>query len=325
MDVDGKGLGRLEPVSDIRSVWAREASDFTPWLFANLDLLADVVGLPLTAEAMEHPVGPYRLDILARDPNDRAVAIENQVEPADHSHLGQMVLYAAHVNAATAIWISPRFRDEQRQSLIWLNENTVDGVRFFAVELGVVKIGDSPPAPVFNVVVRPNDLQKADPSTATTSQQSPTVAARREFLDRVMARMVAALPGFRPPSGSSWQSYMWFRNGPFGYFATTFTRDRRLRVEAYLDLGDAVLTKTLFDELHQRRADWEQQLGFPLDWERNDQARSSRLATYRDFWIPDQGQGDVEAAEQWAADRALTLIAVLESTLRRRAAELRNV
>lgn len=323
MDVDGKGLGRLEAVSDIRSVWAHEASDFTPWLFENLDLLSDAIGLPLSGEAMEHPVGPYRLDILARDPSDRAVAIENQVEPADHSHLGQMVLYAAHVNAATAIWISPRFRDEQRQSLIWLNENTVEGVRFFAVELGVVKIGDSPPAPVFNVVVRPNDLQKADPSTATTAQQSPAIVARREFLDRVMARMVAALPGFRPPSGLSWQSYMWFRGGPFGYFAVTFTKDRRLRAEVYLDLMDAALTKALFDELQEKRAVWEQKLGFSLEWERNDQARSSRLATYRDYWIPDDGQGDAEAAERWAADSALRLIEVLEPTLRSRAAALR--
>ncbi len=133
-DVDGRGLGRLRPVANLRSIWSTEASDFPPWLFENLDLLANAIGVSLTAEQQEYPVGPFRLDILASDAAGRTVAIENQVEPADHNHLGQLLLYAAHVNAATAVWISPRFRDEQRQALLWLNENTVDGVRFFGVE-----------------------------------------------------------------------------------------------------------------------------------------------------------------------------------------------
>ena len=75
------------------------ASDFTPWLYGNLDLLGEAIRLPLTPEGMEHPIGGYRLDILAKDSLGHHVAIENQVEPADHSHLGQLLLYAAHVDA----------------------------------------------------------------------------------------------------------------------------------------------------------------------------------------------------------------------------------
>src|SRR6266516_2134330 len=299
-DVDGRGLGRLEQVGDLRSIWSTEAADFTPWLFDNLDLLGDAIGVPLTGERREYPVGPFRLDILASDPTGRKVAIENQVESADHNHLGQLLLYSAHVNAATAVWISLRFRDEQRQALIWLNENTVDGVRFFGVELSVVRIGTSPPAPVFNVVVRPNDLQKGDPETSG-GELSPAVMARRDFLDDVLQRVAGMISGFRPPSGSSYQSYMSFRAGPFGNFSLAFTQDHRLRVEVYIATGDIAINKALFDELNAAKDEWERKLGYVLEWERLDDASGSRIATYYDFWLPG-GEAQAEEAADWAAD-----------------------
>jgi uncharacterized protein DUF4268 len=42
------------------------------------------------------------------------------------------------------VWITTRFRDEHRQALTWLNEHTD---HFFGVELEVVRIGGSAPAP----------------------------------------------------------------------------------------------------------------------------------------------------------------------------------
>jgi hypothetical protein len=319
--VDTKGLGRLIAVSDIRSIWPNEAGDFTPWLFENLDLLGEALGLPLTGEQTEYPVGPYRLDILAADPAGRRVAIENQVEAADHSHLGQLLLYAAHVNADTAVWVSPRFRDEQRQALLWLNENTLDGVRFFGVELGVVCIAGSPPAPVFNVVVRPNDLQKAE-GGAPPGEMSDANIARREFFDDVLARVSTDIQGFRKPSGSSYQGYVTFRSGPFGYFSLTFTREHRLRAEVYLDSGDAKRNKALFDELATARDRWEQSLGFTLEWDRLNDAKASRLARYLDFWLPG-GEDQAEAAAEWATQTTVALISTFESTLRSRAQALR--
>lgn len=317
--LDEVGLGRLSVLSSVREVWAKEASDFTPWLFGNLDLLAQAIGISLEPDAMEHPIGSYRLDILARDGFGRPVAIENQVEAADHTHLGQLLLYSAHVEAETAIWIAPRFSDQHRQALIWLNESTRDGVRFFGVEVSVVRIGTSPPAPVFNVVVRPNDLQKADVAV-TSGDISELTLARRSFMTTVLQEVAKAVPGMRVPTGSSYTSYMTFKSGPFGTYALVFGKDQRLRAEIYLDSSKDV-NKALFDELVGGRESWENSLGFELEWHRLDDAKASRLATSLDFWIPGE-EGAVDAARLWAIKRVTQLINVFDTTLRQRATAL---
>jgi len=72
---------------DVRAVWAHEALDFTPWLAENLELLGNELGLKLELIGREHPVGPFFLDILARDTDTGGlVAIENQLEWTDFNH-----------------------------------------------------------------------------------------------------------------------------------------------------------------------------------------------------------------------------------------------
>jgi hypothetical protein len=72
------------------------------------------------------------LDIQAADPDGHLVIIENQLEPSNHLHLGQLLVYASGLEASTAVWITTRLRDEHRSALTWLNERTdseVKGVR----------------------------------------------------------------------------------------------------------------------------------------------------------------------------------------------------
>jgi hypothetical protein len=150
-------LGRLECV-DPRLVWIHEAHDFTPWLLENGDRLAEALGIDLELEAAEHAVGGYSLDLVGRDlTNDAVLIVENQLDTTDHSHLGQVLTYAAGTAASTIVWIATAFREEHRQALDWLNENTSEDTHFFGIELQVVKIGDSLRAPLFNVVAEPND------------------------------------------------------------------------------------------------------------------------------------------------------------------------
>ncbi len=54
-------LGRLERL-DPHIAWPHEAHDFTPWLFANGDVLAEALGIDIQLDGMEHAIGGYRLD-----------------------------------------------------------------------------------------------------------------------------------------------------------------------------------------------------------------------------------------------------------------------
>lgn len=55
-------LGRLQAVG-ARVVWPNEAHDFTPWLLANSDRLADAIGIDTELHIAEHPVGGFSLDL----------------------------------------------------------------------------------------------------------------------------------------------------------------------------------------------------------------------------------------------------------------------
>ena len=145
-----KTFGRLEKVP-LRDGWKSESGDFTPWLARpeNLKLLSQTLELDLALEAQEQKVGPFRADILCRDiDGDSWVLIENQLERTDHSHLGQLLTYAAGLSAVSIVWIAEKFTDEHRAALDWLNEKTPGEINFFGleVELGKLGIRRSPPS-----------------------------------------------------------------------------------------------------------------------------------------------------------------------------------
>ena len=154
-------LGTLES-DDLRKAWEHEAHDFTPWLAQNLDRLGAELGVELELEGTEIQVGPYRADIVARDPtDDSTVLIENQLEPANLQHLGQVLAYLAGLRAETVVWIAKSFDQAHLSAIRWLNDRTDDPYAFFAVRVRVVKIGESPLAPVFDVLEQPNDWDRA--------------------------------------------------------------------------------------------------------------------------------------------------------------------
>ena len=117
-------IGRLEFV-ELRDVWPHEALSFTPWLLENADVLEAVLGIELQIDEPEHAVGSFSLDLLGRDlTHDATLIVENQIEATDHSHLGQLVTYAAGTDAHTVVWVAKAFREEHRQALDWLNSQT---------------------------------------------------------------------------------------------------------------------------------------------------------------------------------------------------------
>ena len=73
-------------------------------------------------------------------PITHGVLIENQLEATDHRHLGQLLTYAAGLDAATVIWIAKTFRSEHAAMLDWQNRITDERYRFFGIEIKVWQI-----------------------------------------------------------------------------------------------------------------------------------------------------------------------------------------
>ena len=172
----------------MRQAWSHEAHDFTPWLAENLKRLSSVLGLELELEGQEVNVGSYRADIVARVPQtDDRVLIENQLENADLQHLGQVLAYLAGLEAKIVVWIARGFRDEHLSAIRWLNEHTVDPFAFFAVKVSVVQIGDSPLAPVFEVLERPNEWNRQVQEAGRIAERARVTQLKREFWAHYLA------------------------------------------------------------------------------------------------------------------------------------------
>lgn len=152
-------LGRIKK-NRARDYWAHEEQDFTPWLADNIDLLGAEIGMELEREEQESSVGGFRVDLVCKDADERTVIIENQLEKTDHKHLGQLLTYAAGKKAAVVVWVAIEFTEEHRAALDWLNEQSDDDTHFFGVQIEVWQIGNSAPAPKFEVVCKPNEWAK---------------------------------------------------------------------------------------------------------------------------------------------------------------------
>lgn len=176
-------LGKLEKL-ELRDQWSSESSDFTPWLATeeNIELLGDELGIDLEVQSQEESVGPFRADILCVDTtNEHYVLIENQLERTDHTHLGQLITYAAGLDAVSIVWIAAKFTEEHRAALDWLNRRTDEDINFFGVEIELYKIGDSVAAPKFSLVSKPNDWSKSVKQSASSARITDTKLLQQEF------------------------------------------------------------------------------------------------------------------------------------------------
>ena len=268
-------LGRLTRV-DLRDVWTTEDGDFTPWLAQeeNLVILGETLGIDLELEAQEKDVGRFRADILCKDKaNNSWVLVENQLELTNHKHLGQLLTYASGLEAVTIVWIANQFTDEHRSTLDWLNRITDEKFRFFALEVELWRIGDSPAAPKFNVVSKPNDWSRSVAQAARTIDDSPLTETRllqrdywKAFLS-VLDKASGPLSGNRKAQAQSWMDYPIGRTG-FRLVTTMALRDQEIRADVYIAGATA---KQFFALLQEQKDDVEQELGFSLEWKESRQ------------------------------------------------------
>jgi Domain of unknown function (DUF4268) len=276
-------LGKLEKI-DLREIWRTEAQDFTPWLAqeGNMAILSDTLGLDLEVEAQERNVGPFRADILCKDLDDNSwVLIENQLERTDHNHLGQLLTYASGLTAVTIIWIAAQFTEEHRAALDWLNEITDEKFQFFGLEVELWRIGDSPAAPKFNVVSKPNQWSRSISKASKRIESEAMTEIKQAQLD-FWAGLNAHLAGHpylasRKPQPQHWTNYRLGRAG-FMLGALLNSRDKSICVELYIDSDDP---KAHFHLLHDERGQIEAEIGASLEWRELPEKRASRVLLIR--------------------------------------------
>ncbi|HKR81979.1 MAG TPA: DUF4268 domain-containing protein [Candidatus Saccharimonadales bacterium] len=272
-------LARLTKLP-LRTIWKHEAIHFTQWLALpeNLELLSETIGIDLINAQTEVGVGQFNVDILAEDESGHKVVIENQLENTDHDHLGKLITYASGLQAEICIWVVARARQEHEQAINWLNENTTEGANFFLIEVEAWKIGDSLPAPRFNIVAKPNDWAKTVKQSAGTNkitdlklQQQAFWEQLREYGDqhgKLVRNWRKALPQH------------WYNIGVGSarakLSATVNTRDSVVGMELYI-----YREKELFHELLAKRSDIEAKLGHKLDWQELPERKACRIIVTR--------------------------------------------
>lgn len=118
------------------------------------------------------------------------------------------------------------------------------------------------------------------------------------------------------PAGQSW---VWISGIPEGsqvaYLSFSFALRNRFRVELYIDSGDAVYNKQVFDRLHEQRETIESAFGGPLKWERLDERRASRVAAYHAGAITDSPEV-LQELRGWALETMLRFQKAIEPRVR---------
>lgn len=279
-------LGKFERVP-ITQAWPAEDANFTRWLAQSISALGEALNLNLEVKAVEERVGDFRADILARSldapEEEELVIIENQFGKTDHSHLGQILTYLAGVESAkTIVWIAESIRSDHRAAIDWLNANTTEEFSFFAVEVELWRIGDSVPAPRFNVIASPNDWTR-DVRAASRLVSDKELAERHHIRMAYWGAFAEYLKERGSPvriSGSNKYAHKWFSIGRTGYgiSATISTEKQRIGVELYI-VED--VDKVAFRALYVEKNAIEREIGESLEWQELPGRKAARIASFK--------------------------------------------
>ena len=278
-------LGTLKEITDLRSVWAHEALNFTPWVAENIDLLADAVGLDITVDETESSVGDFNVDIYASETGtDRKIIIENQLEDTDHDHLGKLITYASGKGADVVIWVVKHAREEHKAAVEWLNNHTDDKIGFFLCEIKLLQIGNSEIAPSFTVVERPNDWTKEIKKiTVTNPTQQQRLEYWQAFNDYAFQNVKFAKTFHkRKPTMDHWMDFS-IGSSACHIGVTQVQKRNVVGVELYINDD-----KELFKNLLAHKNEVEEIIGFPLEWRELTERKASRIIIEKEVNLDDR-------------------------------------
>jgi hypothetical protein len=205
-------------------------------------------------------------------------------------------------------------------------------VRFFGVEVGLVRIGNGPAAPWFEVVSRPNDWAKG-PGGGVIATPSTPGTPRQEFFVDVLSGLRVRLSSVRLPLAEAVRrtdnNWVNFASGPFGAWEVAVSHGMA-RVGVYIDMLDPhfssdqvkAMHKQLFEEMGAEAGRWDQAVGFPLIWQPLPGKRACRIIATHAVDLGDETS--TEAAKQWAASALEAMFNAMNAELRDRATAIKQ-
>ncbi|MFD2580479.1 DUF4268 domain-containing protein [Novosphingobium colocasiae] len=142
------------------------------------------------------------------------------------------------------------------------------------------RIGESPAAPRFNIVSKPNNWNKLVTQAARAIDETELTSTKAlqlaywDALGGVLKAQAGPLARERKAQPQSWMSYSIGRSG-FGLNASMSRPKRQIRAEIYISNADS---KAFFHLLHEQKSQIESALGYSLQWEELPEGRDTRIS-----------------------------------------------
>lgn len=270
-----KILSKLNKV-ELRDVWEHEALDFTNWLAQkeNLDALSEEIGVDIKLIKTEANVGKFNVDVLAEEEaSGRKIIIENQLEDTNHDHLGKIITYASGYDAEIIIWIVRDVRDEHQKAIEWLNEHTDENISFFLIKIELWQIGESNPAPKFDIMVSPNEWAKVIKTNASKGELTNTRLQQLEFWNKFKNYVTEKDKKIRLQTPRPQHWYDVSMGSAEAHVALTMnTRENLLGCEIYISKN-----RELFNFLNEKKNEIEKEVGESIEWREADVASRIKI------------------------------------------------
>jgi len=166
------------------------------------------------------------------------------------------------------------YTEEHRQAIDWFNRNISENISFFLVQIEVYKIGESDPAPKFNIICEPNNWGKAVKKSGTGDAVSATKLLQMEFWEGLKA--YASTRSTKVNFSHAPQPKHWF-NISMGtsrcHIALTLnTQKSYIGCEIYIRND-----KSLYDTFYKNKDKIEASIGSELEWMELPDATASRI------------------------------------------------
>jgi hypothetical protein len=200
------------------------------------------------------------------------------------------------------IFIADEIPAELRRVVEFLNQQ-MDPVEVLAVEIKQYAGGDLKTL-VLRVIGQTVEAQQK--KTGNVGEPSEKMKAYRVFFQSLIDQL-RENHNFTKARAGQLQNWYSFASGFSGIsYSFSFTKGGQVRAEIYVDHDDRGANKALFDDLAKQKDLLSAQFGEELEWDRLDNRRASRIATYRGGSIEDDMQ-TLKDIEEWAIDRLLRL------------------